>query len=64
MTGSDSVSKTDPPGENGITVKLSPEDFALVLTALRVLLSTLGREEADELEQVRDLLGRLERVER
>jgi hypothetical protein len=44
-----------------LTVELSRDDFQLVLTALRVLLSTLGREEADELEQVRALIGRLER---
>ena len=42
-----------------IHLELSPDDFQLVVTALRVLLSTLGREEADELEQVRALLGRL-----
>jgi hypothetical protein len=60
MTASDSAAETDPVGEGPVTVVLSPDDFALVLTALRVLLSTLGREEADELEQVRALLGRLE----
>jgi hypothetical protein len=44
----------------GITLELSDDDFQLVLTALRLLLSTLGREEADELEQVRALVQRLE----
>jgi hypothetical protein len=64
MNASDSANDTDPVGEGPVSVELSPDDFALVLTALRVLLSTLGREEADELEQVRALLGRLERLGR
>jgi hypothetical protein len=44
-----------------VELELNRDDYQLVLTALRVLLSTLGREEADELEQVRALLGQLER---
>jgi hypothetical protein len=44
-----------------VNLELSADEFELVLTALRVLLSTLGREEADELEEVRALVGRLER---
>jgi hypothetical protein len=43
-----------------ITLEFTDNDFQLVLTALRLLLSTLGREEAEELEQVRALLARLE----
>ncbi len=43
-----------------VTLELSPDDFELVRTGLKVLLSTLGREEAEELEQVRALLGRIE----
>ena len=45
---------------DAITLELNRDDFQLVLTSLRVLLSTLGREEADELEQVRALIERLE----
>jgi hypothetical protein len=43
-----------------VRLDLTRDDFELVRTALKVLLSTLGREEAEELEQVRALLGRLE----
>jgi hypothetical protein len=41
-------------------IEFTDNEFQLVLTALRLLLSTLGHEEADELEQVRALLTRLE----
>ena len=43
------------------TIELSPSEVELVRTALQFLLSTLGREEADELERVQALLARLER---
>lgn len=43
-----------------ISLELSPDDVELVRTALHFLLSTLGRDEAEELEQVRALLGRLD----
>ncbi len=42
-----------------VRLDLSPSEFELVKTALGLLLSTLGREEAEELEEVRALLGRL-----
>ena len=42
-----------------VSLELNAEEFALVRTALRLLLSTLGREEAEELEEVRSLLARL-----
>jgi hypothetical protein len=42
-----------------VRVDLSNDEFELVKTALRLLLSTLGREEAEELEEVRALLVRL-----
>jgi len=45
-----------------IRLELSQDEFDIVRTALQLLLSTLGREEAEELEQVRALLGRLERA--
>jgi hypothetical protein len=40
-------------------VELDASEVALLRTALRLLLSTLGREEADELEEVQALLARL-----
>jgi hypothetical protein len=43
-----------------IDLRLSSAELELVRTALRVLLSTLGREEAEELEEVRALLARVE----
>lgn len=42
-----------------VRLELSRDEFELVREALRLLLSTLGREEAEELEEVRALLGRL-----
>ena len=41
------------------TIELSASELELVRTALKVLLSTLGREEADELEEVEALLARI-----
>lgn len=43
-----------------MSIDLSADELELVRTALRLLLSTLGHEEADELEEVRALLGRLD----
>lgn len=43
-----------------ITLNLTQDEFGLVRTALRLLLSTLGKEEAEELEQVRALLSRID----
>jgi Thiolase, N-terminal domain len=42
------------------TIELSASEIALVRTALQFLLSTLGREEADELDAVQALLAKLE----
>ena len=44
------------------TVRLdfSANEFQLVKVALRLLLSTLGHEEAEELQEVRALLQRLD----
>jgi hypothetical protein len=56
--------RTTEAGDDSIRPELSRDEFQLTLTALRLLLSTLGREEADELEQVRGLLARLERLRR
>jgi hypothetical protein len=44
---------------DAITVTLGGDELALVRTALRLLESTLGREEADELAAVQALLARL-----
>jgi hypothetical protein len=42
------------------TIELSPSELALVRTALQFLLSTLGRDEADEIGEVQALLAKLE----
>jgi hypothetical protein len=50
----------DPRGAQVTTViELTPNELALVRTALGLLRSTLGREEADELAEVQALLARL-----
>ena len=41
-------------------VRLTPDEIDLVRTALRLLLSMLGRDEADEQAQVKALLHKLE----
>ena len=43
-----------------MTLDLTPAEVALIRTALGHLEATLGREEADQLEQVQQLLARLE----
>jgi Arc/MetJ-type ribon-helix-helix transcriptional regulator len=48
------------PTDAGIELHLSPSEIELVRAALRLLLSTLGREEADELAEVQALLRKLE----
>ena len=45
-----------------LTLELTLNELQLARTALRLLLSSLGREEADELEEVRALLERIERL--
>ncbi|HWP62884.1 MAG TPA: hypothetical protein VNO86_05390 [Candidatus Binatia bacterium] len=42
------------------TLELTRGELDILLTALRLLASTLGREEADELAEVQRLLARLE----
>jgi hypothetical protein len=52
----------DPAGARVTTViELTPNELALVRTALGLLRSTLGREEAEELAEVQALLARLPR---
>jgi hypothetical protein len=46
------------------TIELTRAELEILRTALRLLASTLGREEADELAEVQRLLTRLEGVDR
>jgi hypothetical protein len=46
------------------SLDFTPSELELVRTALRLLESTLGHEEADELEDVQSLLARLPSPER
>lgn len=48
-----------PSEERSISLELTPDEADLVRTALGLLESTLGREEADELRAVQALLARL-----
>jgi hypothetical protein len=52
------MTDTQEPGE--VILRLGPDDVALLRTALQLLRSTLGRDEADELAEVQALLRRLE----
>lgn len=45
-----------------ITIELEPAELELVRNALMLLLSTLGREEADEVAEVKALLDKLPRA--
>lgn len=49
----------DPRDDWAIELSFSGTELALLRTALRLLESTLGREEADELAEVRALLAKL-----
>jgi hypothetical protein len=51
---------TDVSTPDGTVLRLSPSEVELLRTALRLLLSMLGREEAEELEAVKALLRRLD----
>jgi len=46
--------------EAQVQVQLTESELDLIQTALGLLESTLGKEEADELEQVKHLIARLE----
>jgi hypothetical protein len=50
-------------GGDRATVELDASERELVVTALRLLESTLGREEADELAEVQALLARLDETD-
>jgi hypothetical protein len=43
-------------------VELSPDELRLLGTAVTLLVNTLGREEADELEEAKALLAKLDRA--
>jgi hypothetical protein len=49
---------TTPP----LTLQLTSTELQVVRTALRLLFSSLGRDEADELEDVRAVLDKVERL--
>jgi hypothetical protein len=51
---------TDTPDPGETILSLAPDEVALLRAALRLLRSTLGRDEADELAEVQSLLRRLE----
>jgi len=53
------MTESTPPVEATIHLELDPDERELVATALRLLLSTLGREEAEELAEVQALLRKL-----
>lgn len=48
--------------EERVRVELTVEELDLVRTALRLLRSIVGRDEAGELDEIRLLLERLERL--
>lgn len=56
----ESASASASAGGDRTNVEFSAPEVELVLTALRLLASTLGREEADELAEVQALLARLQ----
>ncbi len=48
--------------QSTVALDLTPVELDLLRTALGHLLATLGREEADELEQVQAILAKVERL--
>jgi len=53
------MNETVAPPVETVVIELTPDELALVRAALRLLLSTLGHEEAEELHEVRTLIERL-----
>lgn len=51
---------TDTAATGETVLRLTPDEIALLQAALRLLRSTLGHEEAEELAEVKSLLRRLE----
>jgi hypothetical protein len=62
LAGTTSGGADRPAGADAIQLTLSPAEAELMRTALDFLRSTLGREEADELDAVQELLARLRRA--
>ena len=54
------MTEASAPTQPALELRLSPSETELVRAALRLLLSTLGREEADEIAEVQALLRKLE----
>jgi hypothetical protein len=50
---------TEAPGPAATILRLTPDEAALLRTALRMLIATLGRDEAEELAEVQALLAKL-----
>ncbi|TMC65648.1 MAG: hypothetical protein E6J17_01845 [Chloroflexi bacterium] len=48
-----------PPGDDRRRIELSPDELRLLGTAVTLLVNSLGREEADELEEAKALLVKL-----
>jgi hypothetical protein len=44
---------------SGTTLELSASELETVVEALRMLLATLGREDADQIHEIKALLARL-----
>jgi hypothetical protein len=53
------TSTTPDIGDAGYVLRLDHDEHALVMAALRLLRSILGRDEADELAKVQALLDRM-----
>ena len=53
------MNETVAPPVETVNVELTADELELVRAALRLLLSTLGHEEAEELHEVRTLIERL-----
>ena len=53
------TSTTPETGDAGYVLRLDPDEHALVMAALRLLRSILGRDEAEELATVQALLDRM-----
>ncbi|OGO55981.1 MAG: hypothetical protein A2V85_04165 [Chloroflexi bacterium RBG_16_72_14] len=54
---------TDAPTIPDTYLRLNAEEAALIREALKLLRSTLGRDEAEELDEVKALLRKLESIE-
>ena len=50
---------TDARPAGGATLELSASELETVIEALRMLLSTLGREDAEQVQEIKALLARI-----